>query len=142
FVGMDISCLMSVEEKVKASPNRSDSDIATEVFGDYGLTPRVDDTGVVHDEGASTILQRESDIQFLRKLARRNGYECVVKGTQGFFGKPVLTGDPLPVLSAHFGAETNLASFNAHWDAKRPTAVEMHQIDTAEKQILDASGSP
>jgi hypothetical protein len=142
LVGMDPSSLMGVEEKIKQWPNKSDSDIATEIFSDYGLTPQVDGTGVVHDENAYTILQRETDIQFLRKLARRNGYECVVKGTQGFFGKPVLTGDPLPVLSAHFGGETNLTSFNVHWEAQRPVAVEMHQIDAVEKQILDATASP
>ena len=38
----------------------------------------------------STIIQRESDIQFLKRLARRNGFECVMRGQDGVFGKPDL----------------------------------------------------
>ena len=137
--GMDGSCLMSLEEKIKDWPNKSDSDIAREIFADYNLTPEVEDTAVIHDEAITTIIQRETDIQFLKRLARRNGYECFVKGETGFFRKPVLTGSPLPVLAVHFGAGSNLVSFDAQLNALRPTAVETHQIDTIGKEIQDAA---
>lgn len=136
--GLDASSLMSVEEKIKDWPNKSDSDIAREVFATYSLTPAVDDTGVVHDEAVATIIQRETDIQFLKRLARRNGFECFVAGDQGFFRKPVLSKPPQPVLAIHFGAETNLVSFDAKLNALRPTAVEMHQLDTIAKELQDA----
>jgi len=45
-------------------------------------------------------------------------------------------------LAAHFGGQTNLSSFNAHLEATRPSHAEMHQIDTAAKQILDAAATP
>lgn len=136
--GLDPSCLMGLEEKVKAWPNMSDSDIAGQIFADYNLTPEVEDTGVVHDEAIATITQRDTDIQFLKRLARRNGYECFVTSDTGFFRKPVLDAEPLPYLAAHFGGETNLINFDAKLNSLRPTKVEMHQIDTVAKQVQDS----
>ena len=138
LMGMDGSCLMSVEEKIKDWPNKTDSDIASEVFQSYSLDAQVDTVDVVHDEAISTIIQRETDIRFLRGLARRNGFDCFVKGDAGYFRKPVFTEPPQPVLALHFGAETNLQSFDASLNALRPAKVEMFQIDTIEKEILDA----
>src|SRR5258708_6989204 len=139
--GMDATCLMNLEEKIKDWPKQSDSDIATQIFKNYNLTPKVDDTGVTHDDTVATIIQRDTDIQFLKRLARRNGLECVVRGDTGFFAKPVLTGQPQPVMAALFGADTNLDSFEGRIMATRPVQVEMHQIYTIEKQGLDGSGS-
>ena len=39
--GMDNSILMDRDEKLKEWPNKKDSDIATEIFSHYGLTPAV-----------------------------------------------------------------------------------------------------
>src|SRR5690349_18101099 len=50
LLGMDATCVMSLEDKVKDWPNKSDSDIAREIFSSYNLTPQVDETGVVHDD--------------------------------------------------------------------------------------------
>jgi phage protein D len=142
IVGMDETCLMSLEEKIKDWPKKSDSDIAREVFQNYSLKAdpgsEIDDTAIVHDEAVSTIIQRETDIHFLKRLARRNGYECFVKGGKGYFRKPVLSGEPQPVLAAHFGTESNLMKFEATVNALRPAGVEMHQIDTIAKEIQDA----
>lgn len=136
--GMDATSLMSLEEKIKDWPNKTDSDIAQEIFSNYNLTPDVEDSTVVHDEAVATIIQRETDIQFLKRLARRNGFECFVQGDTGYFRKPIFTQAPQPILAAHFGAETNLVYFDAKLNALRPTAVEMHQIDTIGKQLQDA----
>ncbi len=134
--GMDGSVLMDREEKLKDWPNRKDSDIAREIFSDHGLTPEVEDTGVVHDEAVSTIIQRESDIKFLKRLARRNGYECFVKGNTSYFRKPILIGvSSQKVLAMHFGDETNLCSFQAEINALQPTIVEMSQIDRLTKEV-------
>ncbi len=137
--GMDATCLMNLEEKIKDWPGQSDSDIATQILSNYNLTPQVDDTSVVHDDTVSTIIQRDTDIQFLKRLARRNGFECVVRGDTAFFQKPALSGSPQPVLAAFFGPDTNLNSFDARINAAKPAKVEMHQIDTIGKQVLDAS---
>lgn len=141
--GMDVTCLMNLEEKIKDWPNQSDSDIATQIISSYsGLVAQTDDTGITHDDKVSTIIQRDTDMQFLKRLARRNGYECVARGSTVYFKKPVLTDPPLPVLAAHFGADTNLYSFEARVNSLRPSQVEMHQIDTLAKTAADASASP
>lgn len=135
---MDATCVMALEEKIKDWPNMSDSDIATQILNQYNLSPTVDDSGVVHDDTIATIIQRETDYHFVKKLARRNGFEFVVRGTNAFFRKPVLSSTPLPVLAVQFGASTNVASVDAEVYAMRPARVEMHQIDTIGKQVQDA----
>jgi len=139
ILGMDATCLMSLEEKLKDWPGKSDSDIAREIFSSYKLTSEVDDTGPAPAEEEMTVIQRETDIQFLRRLARRNGFECFVKGGVGAFRKPVLTGPTLPVLAAHFGDETNLVSFDARSDALRPVKVTMHRLDPVAKELQEAA---
>jgi phage protein D len=136
--GMDATCLMSLEEKILDWPSKQDSDIARQIFSSYALSPTVDTTGVIHTEEISTIMQRETDIQFLKRLARRNGFECFVKGMKGYFRKPVLTSAPKLTLAAHFGDQTNLVSFDARVDALRPAKVEMHQIDPIAKEVQSA----
>ncbi len=138
ILGMDATCLMSLEEKIKDWPGKSDSDIAREIFQSYNLTSEVDETGPAPAEEEMTVIQRETDIQFLRRLARRNGFECFVKGGVGNFRKPALAEPPLPVLAAHFGDETNLISFDARSDALRPVKVTMHRLDPVAKELQEA----
>jgi len=99
---MDAGVLMDRDDVLKDWPNKKDSDIAEETFRAYGLDAVVTDTSVVHDEEVSTIIQRETDMQFLQRLAIRNGYECFIDATTGYFRppaveptRPVGAGDPV-----------------------------------------------
>ena len=135
--GMDKSVLLDREEKLKDWPNKKDSDIATEIFNQYGLTPEVEDSSVVHDEALSTIIQRETDMQFLKRLALRNGYECFVQGETGYFRPALVDEEPQPVLAAHFGTQTSLTKFNVDVNALSPSNVAMFQIDRANKETIE-----
>jgi phage protein D len=135
--GMDGSVLMDREEKLKDWPNKKDSDIAAELFQTYGFRATVDDTQVIHDEAISTIIQRETDIRFLRRLAKRNGFECFVDGATGYFQSPQLDGAPQPLLAAHFGSETNLIRFSVEVNALTPAKVSMSQLDRTNKEVLE-----
>ncbi|MDH5624565.1 MAG: hypothetical protein OEY21_00510 [Nitrospira sp.] len=137
--GMDGSVLMDREEKLKDWPNKKDSDIASEIFGLYGFSAETEDSAVIHDEAVSTIIQRETDIQFLKRLALRNGYECYVDGTTGYFRPPQIDETPQPTLAVHFGDETNVASFSIEVNALAPTNVAMYQIDRSTKEVLEAA---
>ena len=137
--GMDESVMMSTEEKLKDWPNKKDSDIATLIFTDYGFTPEVEDTEVVHDEAISTIIQRETDIQFLKRLARRNGFECFVHNAAGYFRPPQLSGEPQKILAIQFGAESNLSYFSIAFNALEQKNVEMHQLDSLTKENRDVT---
>jgi len=136
--GMDASVLMDREEKLKDWPNKKDSDIASEILGTYGLTPDVEDTEVIHDEALSTIIQRETDMQFLKRLALRNGFACYVEGDTAFFKKPRLDDPPQPVLSVHFGSETTVNRLSLTVNALSPANVAMFQIDRNTKEVLEA----
>ena len=136
--GMDGSVLMDREEKRKAWPNKKDSDIAREIFQRSGFRARIEDTRVIHDEKISTIMQRETDMRFLKRLAVRNGFECYVDGQVGYFRSPQLHGTTQPVLAAHFGDETNLSAFSVEVNALAPANVSMMQLDRTSKAILEA----
>jgi phage protein D len=140
--GLDASVLMDREDKLKDWPSRKDSDIATEILNTYGLTPQVEDTSVIHDEQVSTIIQRETDIRFLKRLALRNGYECYVDGDTGYFQPPQLGGTPQQVLAVQFGDDTNVNRFHLEVNALATADVSMSQIDHDTKQVLDATSAP
>lgn len=140
--GMDASVLMDREDKLKDWPSRKDSDIAKEIFQKHQLTPRVDDTDVVHDEQVSTIIQRETDIQFLKRLALRNGYECYVDGDTGYFRSPQVSSAPQPALSVQAGDDTNVNRFQLEVNALATANVAMFQIDHDTKEVLDATSAP
>jgi phage protein D len=139
--GMDASVLMDREDKLKDWPNKKDSDIASEIFAAYGLVPDVEDTEVIHDEALSTIIQRETDMQFLKRLALRNGFECYVDGDTAYFKKPLLDDPPQPVLSVHFGNKTTVNRFSLTVNAQSPANVAMFQIDRATKEVLEAEAT-
>lgn len=133
---MDGSVLMDREEKIKDWPDKKDSDIATELFSAYGLAPEVDDTSVIHDQAVSTILQRETDIQFLRRLAIKNGYECYVEGDTGYFRVPQIDAEPQPLLRKD-GQILRYISFDVN--GLTPANVAIAQMDRVNKEVLEAS---
>ncbi|MEC4018805.1 phage late control D family protein [Streptomyces sp. H27-D2] len=140
--GMDTSVLMDRVDTLKAWPNTKDSDIAAETFRAYGLIPQVTDTEVIHEEEVSTIIQRETDIQLLKRLALRNGFECFVDGDTGYFQPPAVDETSQPVLTVHFGEDTNVNRFGLEVNALAPTDVVMFQVDRITGDVLDATAEP
>lgn len=132
---MDTSVLMSLEEKVATWPNLSDSDIVQQIVSGYGVQVNVDSTPTVHQENDTTIIQRNTDIQFVRELAQRNGLEFYFETDKDsgevnvFLRAPQLEGTPQPDLAIQFGQESNLKSFVARVVGQRPLSVKTTQID-------------
>ena len=138
--GMDRSVLMDREEKLLAWPQTTDSAIAAQIFRSHSFIPDVAPTPVEHDETVSTIIQRETDMQFLKRLALRNGYECYVDGNIGCFKPPQLEGIPQPLLAVHCGpTETNINHFSLELNALTPTNVAMMQVDRLNKKTLEVA---
>jgi phage protein D len=136
--GLDESVTLDRAERRRAWPGARDSDIAAEIFAEHGLAAQVEPTTVVHDPTVSTVMQRESDWRFLRRLAARNGYGCWVDHGTGFFAPLDLAGDPQTVLAVHFGAATTIARMSFEVDATTPTMVAMTQLDRTHKRVLEA----
>ncbi len=137
--GMDASVLMDRVDKLKAWPNYKDSDIAAEVFETYGITPDVTSTEIVHDEEQSTIVQRETDIQFLNRLALRNGFECFVDADGGHFRPPAVDDTPQPVLAVQFGDDANVNRFALEVNALAQTTFAMSQVDHISGEVHDVT---
>ena len=75
-------------------------------------------------------------MRFLLRLAARNGFECYVEGTTGYFRSPQLNAPPQPVLAVHFGPdETNVNRFSIEVNALAPVDVAMWQIDRMDKTV-------
>lgn len=124
-VAMDASVLMNLEDKVRPWPNSADSDIATAILADYGLTPVVDRTEPTRDEADIVAIQRGTDMAFLAALAERNGVDVYVAATadggEGHFHPPRLDDPPQGVLTVGFGGASNVAELTVTHDALRPT---------------------
>jgi phage protein D len=143
-LAMDASVLMNLEEKVKAWPSMADSDIASSIFGDYSLTPVVDTSQPTRQEDDVVPIQRGTDMQFLRRLAERNGYDLFVAsaqgGVEGHFHAPKLDEPPQGVLTVGFGGASNVPSLTITHDALRPTTAKAEQlaIESQEAQSGEA----
>ena len=137
--GMDVTLLMNMSETVVAWPNMADSEIAATIFAQKHIVPVVDDTTPVLVEPDGTTIQRGTDIRFLRRLARRNGFDCYVQPDPltgqdvGYFRARELEGEPEAVLSVNFGADTNVREFNVSYQLAKPTAAMSTGLDTLTK---------
>jgi phage protein D len=134
--GQDASWLMNLEEKAREWVDVTDADVANAVFGDYGMTPAADNSqgdSPAHTEDGHSLMQRATDIQFLRMLARRNGKLCRVACADrpgqytGYFAKPRLDGDPAVTLTLNDPNTWNVSTLDIQWDVARPSAVTARQ---------------
>lgn len=146
-VAMDPTVLMNLDEKVKAWPNMADSDIASAVFGDYGFAAEVESTRLRREERNQTVLQRGTDIRFLKQLALRNGFECYVdtderSGTvTGHFHPPRLQDEPQGVLAVNLGEATNVNRLRTRFEMLRPAQAQVTglEVDSGQAQPVQAS---
>lgn len=138
--GMDATLQMNLQEKVMAWPNMPDHAIASAIFPQYALVPQVQTTSpqLVEPEGTTT--QRGTDIRFLRRLARRNGFHCYVQPEpltgldQGFFQPPsIVPGVADAVINVSLGLDSNVREFSVDYDMTRPTAVVSAGLDIRTK---------
>ena len=106
--------------------------MANAIFDTYGFTAdpgNLDDDSSAHTEDGASLMQRASDAQFLRDLARRGGKLFRVFCTDtpgertGFFGMPSLDGDPVSTLILNPADSANVGELDITWDVMRPSAV-------------------
>jgi phage protein D len=90
--GFDKLHRLSRGRKQRTFMNMKDSDIASQMAGEMGLSADVDDTGIVHDHVFQNNL---SDIDFLYWRARSLGYEVDCDGLKLVFKKPRTSAGPV-----------------------------------------------
>lgn len=134
--GQDATWPMNLTEKTREWVDMTDADVAAKIFKEQGVVPadeNTDEDSPSHTEDGHTLMQRGSDIQFLRMLARRNGKLARVfckdqPGVRfGWFARPSLEGDPTVEISLNDPDDWNVTALDLEWDATKPTAVIARQ---------------
>jgi hypothetical protein len=148
-LAMDGSVLMNLEDKVLTWPGMSVSTIASTLLDEYGFTPEVETTDVTYDENDTLVVQRGTDMQFLKMLAQRHGFDVYVEydaqsdSPKGHFHRVKLDDESQGVLSIAMGQDSNLNQLRIRWDMLRPTQARVDNIDasTGENQFGEATDS-
>jgi phage protein D len=138
--GMDATCLMNLEEKLTTWVGQSHSAIASQIFNDYGITPDVADAPTTHQQDGNTLLQRGTDLRFLKDLAARSGFECYVwvddNGTvQGSFKPCDLTPSALPPLAVQFEGETNVQYLDVQVSGNPPLSFSGWHMNLEDRTV-------
>jgi phage protein D len=139
LTAMDATYTMNLAEQATSWPNLPDSAIATAIFGQHTIVPQVDSTTPVLTEPEGTTIQRGTDIRFLRRLAKRNGFDCYVQPEPlsgldvGHFHRRQLMGMPQAVLSVEMGTETNVSDFSIRYELTRATGALAANLDVLTK---------
>lgn len=136
-VGADRTVAMDREAKSKVWPNLTDSDAATQILVGYQFIPDVQSTTARHIEAKHVLVQRGSDLQFVRRLARRNGFlfwiSCNSLAIEtAHFKRPPLGGTPSADVVVNLANPTTDA-LDIYWDVERPTSVASKQLDLGTK---------
>ncbi|MFJ1708989.1 phage late control D family protein [Kitasatospora sp. NPDC088346] len=135
FGGLDATGLMNLQDRTRAWPNLPDALIATQIFAAYKLVPQVTPTGPVLIEPEGTTVQRGSDLGFLRRLARRNGFEVYTlpqanTGIEvGHFHKVSADGPPVATLAVRAGDASGVTDLRIRHDMLRPTTATADAMD-------------
>jgi phage protein D len=143
--GSDGTVAMDREARSVVHANVTDSDAVTSILAGYGFVPDVEPTAGRHLEAKHTLVQRESDLRFVRRLARRNGLLFWLTSNAlgidtAHFKRPELSGDPERTVRINLDG-ANVDSLDLTWDVERPTSVEGAQLDVNSKQDLDGAVS-
>jgi hypothetical protein len=163
LTGMDASCLMHLETVTRTWADRTDAQIAAEIFTKYGFTVRgpaaagspaaatatVEDGGLDRPAARGALVQRGTDAEFLRVLARRNGYETylepapgpVREGThpasavEGHFHPSRVDAPEQPALALFPRDAPSLIEFRARYDSMAPTRFLAWHLDERDRRI-------
>lgn len=128
ITGRDIGVMLDLTEKTKKYENQSDFVIVPQVlakYATYGIVPNVTPTADVPITISRTPWQTETDLQFLHRMAKRNGYvfyiEPLTFGTnRAYFGPDIRLSRPQPALTLNQGSANNVDSIQFSNDALQP----------------------
>ena len=141
--GCDTSIAMDRETKTLVWSEVTDGDAVNTILGQYGYTPDVETTAAGHFEAKHTLVQRDTDLRFVQRLARRNGFlfwiTCDQQGIEtAHFKRAPLEGDTAADLIINLESN-NLEVVEITWDVERPTSVVAGQLNLNDKSDIDGA---
>ncbi|MEM9190797.1 MAG: hypothetical protein AAGF12_16555 [Myxococcota bacterium] len=141
-VGSDSSILMDRELRAQVWPDVSASEAVESIVEQYGLTADVETSPDRYLESKHALVQRDTDLRFIRQLARRYGYLFWLSADEegvetAHFRRPPLDGDPAVTLRMN-RPEPTIGSLNLGWDVERATSAVCQQLDLTDKSDIEA----
>jgi hypothetical protein len=135
---------LDLEEKVVAWPGSSDSAIAETILSSYGFATDVEKTPDGPDPDVHVVLQRGSDLAFLRELATKWGFATFLEATEsrivGHFGSIDPLADPQGELSLGFGPDAQKLTATANFVEGRRVKVSRIPALSDAAQSADSAG--
>ena len=154
--GLDAGCLMHLEERQRRFEGMPDSDIVKQIYSEYGFQvtgDSIEATTPVRDPNRGTMLQRGTDADFIRMLARRNGFEAYVERAPGDVkegaaaagevtghfhrARPEAPAQPTLALTPH--QAPTLIEMRARWESHRPAQIRADHIDERSRRLKSAT---
>lgn len=141
--GGDNTLVMDRDVKSAIWADVSDGEAITSILSSYGFVTDVMDTPARHLETKHTLVQRETDLRFVRRLARRNGSYFWVDFPESaletaHFQRPALDGEPAATLTINL-PDATLEGLDISWNVERPTRAEGLQLDLNTKNDIDGN---
>ena len=140
--GEDTGLELDFEEKSVTYRNMSDSAIVTRIVGSYGMLPDVASTTEVPPEVERITTQQDTDLEFVRKLAERNGFVFYVEPTavpgrsRAYWGPEERSGMPQPALTYNMGADSNVDYINPGFSALDPVTPRVAITEPLTRQSI------
>ncbi|HEY6141024.1 MAG TPA: hypothetical protein VI670_24980 [Thermoanaerobaculia bacterium] len=142
--GKDVSVMLDLEEKNEKYDNQPDFLIVTRLlasYAKYGLVPQVTPTTDVPIMLDRIPRQHETDLQFIQRMATRNGFVFYVEPltigvNRAYWGPPSRAGLPQPALTLGPGPAANLKSMHFTNDALAPVGTTGTFVEPITKSAL------
>jgi phage protein D len=139
--GTDSSIKMSRENKAVLWNDVTDSDAVNKIVKDNDYEADVDSTSGGHFEKKHSLVQRDSDLMFVHRLARRNGFlfwiTCDDLRTEtAHFKRPAVDAQSSANLDINLTSNT-INVLDLTWDVERSTSVVAAQLNLNDKSTID-----
>jgi Phage tail baseplate hub (GPD) len=143
--GADAAVAMDREDKAEVWTDTTDSGVVESIAARNALSPDVESTSTSHAEDDHALVQRETDLAMVRRLARRNGYAWWVTATEEglatlHFKSAPVDDPPAGELAINL-ADPAVERLEIIWDAERPTSAGAMQLDPRSKEVIDGTSS-
>ena len=145
-LGADRSVELAREARVKVWPDTTDGDAISAILLQAGFLQTDIDVpgGASHTQAKHALVQRESDLHLLRRLARRNGcwfwfsYDPATALPTAHVARPPVDKDPVVSFNLA-GEERNIDDAKIQWDVERVVAADASARDPFGATELDGT---
>lgn len=135
---MDRAIVKKVHTGVKVS------DAISAILTPYVDSVTVDTIDTKFEDKTHELVQCDTDLRFVRRLARRYGHWFRVAADKdakvtAYFQRPALDGAPVATLSINAREASNLDEIEIEWDVERPSVAQGDQLPLRSTTALDGA---